>query len=242
MKVFESFKQIKWYEYLINLFFSAVLVVLGCVFDSTALVIVNSVVSVLFVYFSTKGMVLGPIFGIVNNILYCIISAQCAYWGELIIASCITIPMCALSLYTWIRNLNKQEQVINISNMKWKEVLISALCVAGVSVGLYFVLRAFNTANLEVSTLSMAISIFASYLFIRRNEYNFVFYIIANFVGLALWILIIIQSDISQIPTAVSYIVFNIYNVYGVVNWARLKRKQKTSLENQTKEKENERI
>ncbi|MBP3431269.1 MAG: nicotinamide mononucleotide transporter [Clostridia bacterium] len=222
-------KQFKWWELTcIGVFLAAVLV-FGIVFKSSALVICQSLVGVVTVCCLAKGLVVGSIMGIAHVALYCVISYFNNYFGEIIVSACLTLPSYLISIYTWFKNRSEENRmVVKVSKTpNWKELLLAVGGVAAISVGMFFLLQAFNTANLLLSTFSVGTSILASYMMIRRSELNFVCYIINNFICIAMWLSVMQQADVSYVTVLVNYIVFLFINVYGVVNWLLLKKKQR---------------
>ncbi len=220
-------KQIKWWEiaYLLILFVAQI--VLAVIFDASAFVFFNSFFFILAIFFNAKGIFLGSVFGIVNTSLYLTMSYFNQYYGEMICSIVITLPSWLISLYTWFKNRNKATSIVKITPKISAKEWILLFVVAGVlSVGVYFLLREWNTANLVVSTISTVIGGMAGYLQIRRSEYNFLFYILVNIVCIVLWMSVVIKGDMSQILTIFVYVVITCLNIFGTINWFRLKKFQ----------------
>lgn len=225
--ILNSFKNIKWWEYLYMGIFLAAIITVGVIFKSSALVIINALVGVTSIFFIAKGMIIGNIIGIAQCVLYAIISYFNQYFGEVILCLCITLPTYCLSIFTWLRNMRKKEVVVQVNRvLSIKEWIISIVTVACISVGIYYLLRHFNTANLLVSTFGVAFTTMAGYLIIRRCEYTFVFYILNNITAIYLWSSVIANGDISSAPTLMNFLVFFILNVFGFINWILIKKSQ----------------
>ena len=89
----------------------------------------------------------------------------------------------------------------------------------------YFVLKYFNTANLVISTLSVATSFFAAYLTARRSRFFALAYMLNDLVLIVLWILATID-DSSYVSVVVCFIAFLANDLYSFINWSKLQKRQ----------------
>jgi len=229
MKVFNDFfKQIKWWEYLFMGCFIVAVLVCGIVFHSGPIVILSSFFGMTAVFFIAKGKVIGNFLAIVQAALYIVMSYYNKFYGEILVCLVVTIPMYIFTIVSWMKNSNKKDKVVKVnkslSKLEWG---LFFGCFACSSVGIYFMLRAFNTANLIISTFSVLTCAMAGYLVLRRCEYNFVFYILNNIICVCLWMFVIIkEKNVVYIPTIVQYGTFLCLNAFGIFNWAKIKRIQ----------------
>lgn len=227
-KLFVGFKTFKWFECVFLLTSLLSVLVVGIIFHSSVLTIISSLLGILAVFLSAKGMVLGCVVEIIQLFFFCTISWFNSYFGEVLVSAIIVFPSNVLSIIAWTRNLRKGTAIIKISNVpKLKEWILSILSVAVISVGMYFMLQAVGTASLIVSTINVALGMLSCYFRIRRCEYSFIFYILNNIISLVLWIQIMAGGDFSYTPTMMNYIIFMIMNIYGFFNWIKLKKLQK---------------
>ena len=91
----------------------------------------------------------------------------------------------------------------------------------------YFILKAFNTDLLVISTMSVVTSVLASYFEARRSELSLFCYIANDLVIITLWLIPIISGQIELISVLVGPILLLINDIYGSYNWRRLKKQQK---------------
>ena len=155
-KLKDFFKMIKWWEYTFMAVFFVAIIVSGVVFKSTALTIFCSLFGIVGVFFIAKGMVVGQFISIVYGALYATMSYFNQLYGEMIVTLAVTVPMYIFTIISWMRNSNKKDKVVkvnkNLSVLEWCLVFVIA---AGAGVGIYYMLRAFHTANLLISTFSV---------------------------------------------------------------------------------------
>ena len=91
----------------------------------------------------------------------------------------------------------------------------------------YFILKAFNTDLLVISTMSVVTSVLASYFEARSSELSLFCYIANDLVIITLWLIPIISGQIELISVLVGPILLLINDIYGSYNWRRLKKQQK---------------
>lgn len=195
--------------------------------DKNVLSFISSLVGVVSVITVAKGLVVAPFINIVYNILYAIISVIQGYYGETIIYVFLMIPICVLSIISWLKNKNKENvDVVDINKIKGKEYLYLAGATLVATVGFYFLLKALNTNELIISTLSLISSIVASYLMLRRCSYYAIGFIVNDIILIVLWSMVVVSSGIGYLPTVISFGVFLINDIYGFIHWKMEEKKQ----------------
>ena len=223
------FKQIKWWEYLYLAIYFIAIIVVAILFKTDVFVTLFSVVGVLSVFFVAKGMVIGNFIGVVSLTFFCVSCFFNSFYGEIICAGLITLPSYLFSIYTWSKSKKKKSYVLRINNkIKWFEYVVAIVVAMVLAVGIYFLLRAFDTANLIVSTISTTLGLVAGYFMVRRSEYTFVFYNICNVISIVLWCSTFKDGNLTNLPMILTYFEYLFLNTFGLVNWIRLKRKQKS--------------
>ena len=133
--------------------------------QSNYLTLLASIVGVTSLIFNAKGNPFGQVLMIGFSIIYGIISFRNAYYGEMITYLGMSMPMTIVSLISWLKNPYKgNKKEVKVNQIKGKEwALMFSLSVL-VTIVFYFILKAFNTANLWVSTLSVTTSFLAVYM------------------------------------------------------------------------------
>ena len=213
------------------LWFSSVFFILASffVFDRTNyLTLAASLIGTTSLIFNAKGNPFGQLLMIVFSALYGIISFSFRYYGEMITYLGMTAPMSAFALVAWLRNpYNGNKAEVRVGYMSKNDILtMSGLSVA-LTIVFYFILRAFNTANIIPSTLSVTTSFLAVYLTFKRNEYFAVCYAANDIVLIVLWVLAAIK-DISYLSVIICFIAFLANDLYGFYNWKKIKKRQKS--------------
>lgn len=139
----------------------------------------------------------------------------------------MTFPILIIGIVSWIRNQDKEDDVVIINSLPKKEIIIAFASQLVLFWGYYFLLRAFNTDLLVISSLSVVTSVLASYFEARRSELSLFCYIANDFVIITLWVIPVIGGEKALISVLVGPILLLINDIYGSYNWRRLKSIQK---------------
>ena len=202
-----------------------------CIFDRKDFIsLTASLLGVTSLIFCAKGNPIGQALIIIFSLFYAVISFRFSYYGELITYVGMTLPMAIFSLVSWLKNPydKSKSSEIKIGTLKKSDVLIMCLLSISVTITFYFILKALGTANLLVSTLSVATSFSASFLMFKRSPYYALAYGINDIVLIILWIMASIV-DISYLSVTVCFIAFLANDIYGFINWKKILKRQNKS-------------
>lgn len=199
----------------------------GILFGSKWYVIVSSLLGVLCVFTQAKGKISTQFIGIIYFIFYIFVSYTQKYYGEALLYILIMIPLYIYGIIHWLSNRDKSDNVVLVrSNLPLKEWIIAGMSFIGVSIGVYLILKTLNTNQLVISTLSFISMLPAVYLLTRRCKWNQVAFLVNDFVLITLWLCLIIQGDYSFLPISVCHLFQVTYDIYGLIEWIKLERKQ----------------
>ncbi len=205
----------------------ALILISFLVFDrSNYLTLAASLIGVTSLIFSAKGNPTGQVLMVIFSLLYGIISYTFAYYGEMITYLGMTMPMAVFALISWLRNpYNGNRAEVKVNSIGRHERIFMWLASAAVTLLFYFILEHFDTANIIPSTLSVTTSFIAVYLTFRRSPYFALAYAANDLVLIVLWILASV-SDVRYISVVVCFIAFLFNDIYGFINWQRMKKRQ----------------
>lgn len=211
------------------LLFGSIIIIsmIAIIFNSDLLTTISSITGIITALLLAKGKNLGQVFGILITILYSIVSFKNRFYGEVIIYIFLMLLMYLIGIVSWIKYHNKETNTVQINKINNKEwLLISIISIFGF-IGIYLLLKIFNTNELTVSTISVIVSLFAIYLQVRRSRFSFYFYIINDFILMTLWGIPVIKGNKLVLPMLFNPIINLINDIYGVYNWKKIERKQK---------------
>ncbi len=180
--------------------------------------------------FVAKGYVLGQVLTVVFAVFYGIISFFFSYYGEMITYLCMTSPIAIMSIISWIKHPYKDTNEVEVNTVSKKQIILMNVLTIAVTVIFYFILKAIGNANLLFSTISVTTSFLASYLTFLRSPYYALAYAANDIVLIILWILASCV-DSSYITMVICFVIFLINDVYGFVNWQKMKKRQDVSVQ-----------
>lgn len=207
---------------------SVVLIVVSfCLFDrENYMTLTASLIGVTSLIFSAKGNPIAQVLMIIFSLIYGIISFSFAYYGEMITYLGMTMPMAVIALISWVKNpYNGNKSQVKVNHIHREEVAFMLILTAVVSIAFYFILEAFNTANIIPSTISVTTSFIAVYLTFRRSPFFALAYAANDVVLIVLWVMAT-MTNISYISVVICFGVFLVNDIYGFINWQRMKKKQ----------------
>ena len=189
------------------------------------LTIIASLIGVTALIFVAKGYVIGQILTVVFAVFYGIISYYFRYYGEMITYLCMTAPIAMMAVVSWIKNPYEGTKEVKVNHVNKKQVLIMSVLAALVTLAFYFILKAMGNANLLFSTISITTSFLASYLTFLRSPYYAVAYSANDVVLIVLWTMATLE-DRSYLPMILCFVMFLINDMYGFLNWRRMRIRQ----------------
>ena len=222
-----------WTKFEIMLLSFSLLIVItsGIICNSTILTIICSITGILCALTQAKGKVISQFIGLVLVVLYSILSFQNKYYGEVLIYIFIMLPLFISGIISWIRNVNEETNTVEKNDLTKKEWMILTIISIGLFIGLYYLLKYFNTSQLFVSTLSMVTSLFATYLVARRSKYGFLFYIGNDIILFILWGIPVIQGELVLIPMLFNPIINFVNDSYAWFSWNKRGKNEKKSMQ-----------
>ena len=219
----------KWNLFEILLLSISIVLIVGCFIFSTDknyLSLISSILGVITVVFTSKGLFLTPILTVFYSVIYTIISQSQKYYWEASIYLVLLIPMQLITIFGWFKNKKEDSAVVEVNKVKTKEYVILGAVTVVLTVAFYFLLKALNTAELIVSTVSLITSALATYLLLRRCSNYEIFFILNDVVLITLWTIAMVGGGTAFLPVVVSFYVFLINDVYGFIRWKRQEKQQ----------------
>lgn len=200
-------------------------------FDGSNLIsLVASLIGVTALIFCAKGNPIGQILIIIFGLIYGYISFTFSYYGEMITYIGMSVPMAILSLISWVRNPYKKNRAeVKIRQIGAKDIIIILLLSVVVTFAFYYILKYFGTANLLISTISIATSFVAVCFTFLRSPFFALAYAINDLVLIVLWILATL-SNISYISVIICFVVFLVNDTYSFYSWTKMKKRQQRGL------------
>lgn len=97
----------------------AVIMGLSIYWGDTIMGILSAVTGVACVVCTGKGKLSAYIFGLINTVLYAIISYKAALYGETMLNALYYVPMQFVGFYVWKKHMNDETQEVEKRHMNW---------------------------------------------------------------------------------------------------------------------------
>ncbi len=190
------------------------------------LTLIASLIGVTSLIFAAKGNPVSQALMIVFSVLYGIISYSFAYYGEMLTYLGMTLPMSVIALVAWLRHPYQGKKAeVQVNRIGKKDMVWGVLLTVAVTAAFYFILEAFDTANLLPSTISVTTSFLAVFLTYRRSPYYALAYAANDIVLIVLWVMATME-DIHYVSVVVCFVVFFVNDMYGFISWRRMAKRQ----------------
>ena len=201
-----------------------------CMFDrENLLTLAASLVGATSLIFIARGNPIGQMLMVVFSVLYGVISFAFSYYGEMITYLGMTAPMAVFALISWLKHpYNGNRAQVKVNRLTGREILGMLLLSGAVTGVFYWILKAFDTAHLGISTVSVTTSFIAVYLTFRRSAYYALAYAANDGVLIVLWLLAA-GENAAYLSVVSCFLMFLANDVYGFISWRRMSRHQQMS-------------
>lgn len=190
------------------------------------LTLIATLVGITSLLFTAKGHVSGQFIQLVFCILYALVSLGFKYYGEAITYMGMTFPSDLFAAIVWLKNPSKKGKTeVRMAHLTPKKSAVAILASTAASFIFYFILKKLNTANLEISTVSVFTSMMASVLTIMRVPYYALAYAANDIVLIIMWIMASLENPV-YVPMIFNFAVFLVNDLYGFFSWKKLRRLQ----------------
>jgi len=228
---FSFLKEVKWYEWVILGFFSIIQIVIAFVSGNDAL---SSIINFLVYIFGLLYVMIASfrsfwifLIGFVQPILYAYVCYNAGLFGELAINLIYFAPIQIVGLVLWLKNINNDKKIqqkdkVDVKILSKKQILIGVPVYLVCWLSFTFILNLITTQNLAVlDGLTSSMCILGTLLLTLRYVENWLVYIIANVLGLILWIVTSFAGNLDGLSIASTFLAYLIVSVIGYLRWRK---------------------
>lgn len=226
----KSFKELKWYEYLMGavmVFIAARAMVLGFTEGSadgnppwlTVINFISAVCGVLCIFFTAKANISNFVFATVNTIVYAIYLVYWHIWGTAALEILFYIPMNFISWYFWAKHRDQEiTQKTKAKRLTIPQNVICAVIVLSAGLIYHAVLVRIGGEVAWFDAFTLSIGIVATILELLRYREQYVWWIITDVVSVGMYIA---HFDAVYLTKRSIYLIMA---VIGLANWAKLNK------------------
>ncbi|AIT09616.1 nicotinamide mononucleotide transporter [Candidatus Francisella endociliophora] len=207
-------------------------IVIAFLSDSSAFILIFSVISITNLILAAKGKVFNYILGLIAAVMYAFISYQNQVYGQLLLAVLFLCPIQFYGWYNWTRPQNTtKEKQIKIKTLTRSQFLNIVILISVVStIYGYFVLHLYFGQNvgLVADSIVETTSIVAFILTVLLYKEFWILWLTVDILTISIWVDGILDSaiTIAIIPVIITKVVALINAIYGYMSWRKLYEKQ----------------
>lgn len=199
---------------------TAAILILSLVMRDTPMGIIAALTGTWCVILTGKGKVSNFLFGIVNVVLYAIISWQTKYYGEVMLNLLYYLPCSVLGLFVWSRHTSDSTGDVAKEQLSVKASLIIYPLTAAAVVAYGFILKALGGQMPFTDSISTVLSVVAQILCLKRLTEQWVMWIVVDAVSVVLWAVPVFTTG-ESVAMLLMWIVYLINAVIMYINWRR---------------------
>lgn len=224
----KSFKELKWYEYImgaIMIFIAARAMVVGFSEGAadgnppwlTVINFISAVCGVICIFFTAKANISNFLFATVNTIVYAIYLVYWHIWGTAALEILFYIPMNFVSWYYWAKHRDQEiTQKTKTKKLTMYQNLLCAAVIAASGIAYHAALVRIGGEVAWFDAFTLSIGIVATILELFRYREQYVWWIVTDVVSVGMYIA---HFDAVYLTKRSIYLIMA---VIGLVNWARL--------------------
>lgn len=197
--------------------------------DGDIFSVLGSLVGITALIYIAKGAVFGQVLSLLFCLFYGIKALSFHYYGETLTYLGMSFPAALFNLISWIRHPYRDSKRVKVAHLSAFRIFLTAVLCCAVTVLFYYLLRALSTADLAVSTFSVATSFFAASLSFQRSPWYAVAYMVNDIVLIVLWARAWL-ADPSVLPVLMCFAVFLLNDIRGFFSWRRMLRQQEEEI------------
>lgn len=204
--------------------------------DSSAFILIFSVISITNLVLAAKGKVFNYVLGLIAAIMYAVISYQNQVYGQLLLAVFFLCPIQFYGWYNWSRPQNvtkeKQIKIKTLTKIQFLNIIV-AIAITSAVYG-YFILHLYFGQNvgLVADAIVETTSIVAFVLTVLLYKEFWILWLAVDVLTISIWVDGILDSaiTIAIIPVIITKIVALINAIYGYVTWRKAYKLQRKTI------------
>lgn len=160
---------------------------LSIYWKDTFMGIVSATTGVACVVCTGKGKLSAYVFGLVNCVLYAIISYKARLYGETMLNALYYVPMQFIGFYIWSKNINQETKEVKKIHMKNSARLLWLLIMVVATIGYGFLLKELGDAMPFVDSFTTVSSVIAMIVSVKMYSEQWWIWILVDIFSVYMW-------------------------------------------------------
>lgn len=198
----------------------AIIIALSIYWNDTWIGIISATTGVACVVCTGKGKLSAYLFGLVNSVLYAIISYQTALYGETMLNLLYYVPMQFVGFYTWSKHMNVETKEVIKRNMKWTGRFVLVVSVAAGTIVYGIFLKAIGDSMPYIDSFTTVTSVIAMIVSVKMFAEQWWIWVAVDIVTVYMWFVSFMNGQ-DNIATLVMWMVYLINAVIMLIKWKK---------------------
>ena len=215
-----EFSNWKKWEVLWLLTACAIITALSIYWQDTTMGIISAVTGVACVIATGKGKLMAYIFGLVNCVLYAIISYNAGLYGETLLNALYYVPMQFVGIYIWSKHIDNKTKEVEKHHMTWVSRLV---CICSVALGTWvlgMILGSFGDPLPYVDAFTTVTSVVAMVLSVKMYSEQWWIWVIVNIMSVYMWACSFAVGQ-DNMATLLMWVVYLGNSIIMLVKWEK---------------------
>lgn len=197
---------------------ASVIIALSIYWNDTPMGIISSTTGVICVVLTGKGKLSAYIFGLINSVLYAIISYEATYYGETMLNALYYVPMQFIGFYIWSKHMNAETSEVSKRHMKWSHRLMVLVALICATIGYGLILQSMGDRMPFVDGFTTVSSVAAMILSVRMCSEQWWIWVFINIFSVYMWAVDFANGS-DNIATLLMWIVYLGNSIIMLVKW-----------------------
>lgn len=202
-----------------------VITALSLYWGDTLMGIISSTTGVLSVVCTGKGKLSAYVFGLVNSVLYAIISYKANLYGETMLNALYYVPMQFIGFYVWSKNMNIETHEVNKKRMKWsgRFILLISIIISTYLYGL--LLNYLGDAMPFIDSFTTVSSVIAMIISVKMFAEQWWIWVAVDVFSVYMWYCDF-SSGSDNIATLLMWVIYLGNAIIMLIKWEKESRKE----------------
>lgn len=220
-----------WKPFEISWLLIACIVICGLsiYWKDTIMGIISATTGVACVVCTGKGKLSAYLFGVINCVLYAIISYKAHLYGETMLNALYYLPMQFVGFYIWSKHMDNKTKEVKKIHMKNKQRIIWLLIMIAGTLGYGLILKALGDAMPFVDSFTTVSSVVAMIVSIRMYSEQWWIWILVDIFSVYMWYMSFRNGN-DNMATLLMWIVYLGNAIIMCTKWEKEARRNKNEV------------
>lgn len=201
-----------------------IITVLSVYWGDSPVGIISATTGVICVVCTGKGKLSAYIFGLVNCVLYAIISYNAHLYGETMLNAIYYIPMQFVGFYVWSKHINSETNEVAKKHMKNSYRVGLVVCICFLTYGYGLILRYLGDAMPFIDAFTTVSSVVAMIISVKMFAEQWWIWVAIDIFSVYMW-WVNFSAGSDNIATLLMWIVYLGNAIIMLIKWEREARK-----------------